>query len=203
MATVLTRGAIILVAAAVVSYLCGSIPFGVLFARARGVDLRATGSGNIGATNVARVLGKKLGAVVLLLDATKGALPVLLVRFVFAGHGPYLLPAVGLAAIAGHCFSPWLYFRGGKGVATSLGVMIAADPLVAALAVLIFALLFAVFRVVSLGSLVAAVAFPVMLWFFERPAPIVALGLGAACLIVVMHHANIARLWRGRESTLE
>jgi len=185
------------------AYLCGSIPFGVLLARARGVDITAMGSGNIGATNVARVLGKKLGALVLLLDAAKGALPVVLVQLFFADGAPYLLPTVGLAAIIGHCFSPWLRFRGGKGVATSLGVMIALDPLVSALAVAIFALLFTLRRVVSLGSLVAAVSFPVLLWLFRRPAASIALGIGAACLILAMHHENIVRLWRGQERELE
>src|SRR5688500_11562142 len=122
-------------AAVVGSYLAGSIPFGLVVARARGVDIRAVGSKNIGATNVARALGKKLGALVLFLDALKGLLPTLVARH--ALHlDDNLVALVGLAAILGHVFPVWLRFRGGKGVATALGVFAALTPVAAAASVL-------------------------------------------------------------------
>jgi acyl phosphate:glycerol-3-phosphate acyltransferase len=183
------------------SYLLGSIPTGVLFARARGVDIRAVGSGNIGATNVARSLGKKLGAVVLVLDALKGALPVLVVQLAEQGGRlhPMVLPAVGLAAIVGHCFPVWLRFRGGKGVATTLGVFLAADPLVAAIGVGIWVLLYAVTRISSIGSMVTARAFPILLFVLGRDPPLIALGVLVAVVILAKHQGNLRRLLRRQE----
>jgi len=136
-------------------YLSGSIPFGLLLVRAsRGVDVRAQGSGNIGATNVARVAGKGLGAVVLVLDALKGALPVLLAAAV-EGNGA--VPAlVGVAAFAGHVAPPWLGFRGGKGVATALGVLAVLAPRAALAGAVTWAVVLAVLRISSVGSLLGA-----------------------------------------------
>jgi glycerol-3-phosphate acyltransferase PlsY len=197
-----TRDALIAAAAVIGAYLAGSIPTGLLFARARGVDIRQVGSGNIGATNVARNLGKRLGVVVLLLDACKGALPVLLVRLLGLEDSidPFLLTATGFAAIAGHCFPVWLRFHGGKGVATSLGVFLVVDPLVSAIAIGIFAVLYGAFRVASIGSIAAAIAFPVLLWLFGRSDAVVALGIAGAIVVVAKHHGNIARLLRGQEN---
>src|SRR4051812_1167920 len=123
-------GVTVVVLAVIVAFLAGSIPFGVLFARARGVNIREHGSGNIGATNAAHVLGKKVGALVLLCDAAKGALPVLGARWLMPQRLPgddwtWGVAAVGLAAFIGHLAPPWLRFRGGKGVATGFGVMVA------------------------------------------------------------------------------
>lgn len=183
------------------AYLLGSIPFGLILGRLRGVDVRQVGSGNIGATNVARSLGKKLGLVVLVLDLAKGALPVLLLRWLGLDDRvhPFLLTAVGLAPILGHCFPVWLRLRGGKGVATALGVFLAMDPAITGMAVLVFAVLYALFRVVSVGSMTATVALAVLLWLLGRPAPEVALGVLTAALILVQHRQNIGRLLRRAE----
>lgn len=183
------------------AYLLGSIPFGLILGRLRGVDVREVGSGNIGATNVARSLGKKLGLVVLVLDLAKGALPVLLLRRLGldARVHPFLLTAVGMAPILGHCFPVWLRLRGGKGVATALGVFLAMDPAVTGMAALVFAVLYALFRVVSLGSMIATVSLATLLWLLDRPVPEVALGVLTAALILVQHRQNIRRLLRRAE----
>lgn len=184
------------------AYLLGSIPFGLVLARARGVDIREHGSGNIGATNVARNLGKALGALVLLLDALKGAAPMLALGLLgLDEQGPsWLIPATGLAAIAGHCFPVWLRFRGGKGVATALGVLVVVDPVAMALCLGVFVLVVLVLRIVSLGSLLAAVLVPVVGTLLDRPWATISLGIGAAVIIVFKHRDNIQRLRRGEES---
>lgn len=183
------------------AYLLGSIPSGLILGRLRGIDVRHVGSGNIGATNVARSLGKKLGLVVLVLDLAKGALPVLLLRRLGLDDRvhPFLLTAVGLAPILGHCFPLWLRLRGGKGVATALGVFLAMDPAVTGMVVVVFAALYALFRVVSLASMIATLALAVLLWLLDRPAPEIALGVLAAALILVQHRQNIRRLLRRAE----
>lgn len=191
----------------VAAYLVGSIPTGYLIGRRRGVDVRKQGSGNIGATNVARTLGRKLGILVLFLDALKGAVPLGLWRVLDLGvHielggtlAPYLITAVGLAPVIGHCFPVWLRFRGGKGVATALGVFLVADPLVVAIGVGLFAVLYAATRIVSIGSMSAAIAIPTVAAIIGRPAPIVALAIGGAVIIIAKHHQNIRRLLRRRE----
>jgi glycerol-3-phosphate acyltransferase PlsY len=185
----------------VASYLLGSVPFGFLLARARGVDIRGTGSGNIGATNVSRSLGKKLGLVVLVLDALKGAVPIVAARWLELDQSvsPLVVTACGLAAICGHCFPVWLRFRGGKGVATSFGVFVAVDPVIIGLCVALFAVLYALVRIVSVGSLAAAVALPVLMWALDRPVEAQILALASSAIIVVKHRTNIARLVRGRE----
>lgn len=181
------------------AYLLGSIPFGLILARRRGVDVRQVGSGNIGATNVARSLGKKLGLVVLVLDVAKGAVPVLALGALPLAAHPWLVTAVGVAPILGHCFPVWLRLHGGKGVATALGVFLALAPAVAGMAVALFAALYATFRVVSLGSMSAGVAVPVLLWATGRPAPEVTLGVVGAAIILVQHRQNIRRLLRRAE----
>jgi glycerol-3-phosphate acyltransferase PlsY len=189
------------VALIVLGYLSGSVPYDKLFARARGVDIQEEGSGNIGATNVTRVLGKKLGAVVLLFDVVKGALPVGLALWLAArGDAPaHAVAATGLAAVAGHCFPVWLRFRGGKGVATSLGVFVVLDPIASAISVALFVLTYAVARAASVGSLVAALAFPFLLFARGRPAIDVTLAAAMFLIILVRHRDNLARLRRGRE----
>ncbi len=183
------------------AYLAGSIPFGLVIARARGVDIRSLGSGNIGATNVARNLGKKLGLVVLLTDALKGALPMLAARWLAldAKVSPYLYVAVGLAAVLGHCFPIWLRFRGGKGVATALGVFLVVDPLAAAISIGIFAATYAAFRIAAIGSLVATLAFPGLLWLRNHSTSHLVLALLIALVIIVQHRDNLRRLRRGEE----
>ncbi len=186
------------------AYILGSIPFGLILGKRQGVDVRTQGSGNIGASNVARTLGKKTGILVLVLDALKAALPTLLARFLLERGEIQIetLALVALAGICGHCFSIWLKFRGGKGVATSLGVFLVVDPALAGIAVLIFGGLYAAFRMVSVGSVCAAAAFPFLLWIFARPPALVQLGIAIAFIIVVKHRSNLLRLWSGSENKL-
>jgi glycerol-3-phosphate acyltransferase PlsY len=196
---------ILAVAAVVASFLVGSIPFGVLFARARGVDLQRVGSGNIGATNAARALGKRIGAIVLLCDAAKGFAPSLAARHFLAPRmesGEVWVAAVGFAAFLGHLAPPWLGFRGGKGVATALGVFLALAPAPTGAAVAIFLVTYAITRISSLGSLVAATALAPMLWWSGAPRPDLAVGAAMWALIVFKHRGNLARLARGEEKRI-
>ena len=194
----------------VASYLLGSIPTGLLIGKRMGVDVRTVGSGNIGATNVARTVGKKVGVLVLLLDALKGAIPLALftaldldTRLTLAASlDRWLVTAVGLAPIVGHCFPVWLRFRGGKGVATALGVFLVMDPPILGIAVVAFALLYATTRIVSVSSLTAAITVPVASWLLGRSAPLIALGAAGAVIVVVKHHQNIRRLLARAERPL-
>lgn len=188
----------LLIAAA---YVIGSIPSGLLLARARGIEIRDFGSGNIGATNVSRALGKKLGAVVLVLDALKGALPIgaVLLLGYHDSVDPFVLTATGAAAISGHCFSLFLRFHGGKGVATSLGVFLVVAPLAALIAVAVFAVVYAGFRVASLGSVTAALSMAPSLLILGASDAAVTLAIAAGLLIVVMHRGNLGRVLRGQE----
>jgi glycerol-3-phosphate acyltransferase PlsY len=184
------------------AYLLGSIPMGLLIGKKMGVDVRTQGSGNIGATNVARTVGKKVGILVLLLDALKGAMPIALyigleldTRIdLGAALDPYLFTAVGLAPIIGHCFPVWLRFRGGKGVATALGVFLVAEPVSLAAGAALFAVLYAAFRIVSIGSLAASITIPVVCLLLGRPLPVVLLAAAGAAIIIGKHHGNIRRL---------
>lgn len=180
------------------AYLFGGVPFGFLLARARGVDIRTVGSGNIGASNVARTLGRAWGVLVLALDAGKGLAPVLVARRLALPE--WALAGAGLAAVLGHTFSPFLGFRGGKGVATGLGVALGIAPLAALAAFGVYLLVFLPWRISSLGSLAAAISFPLFMWLFGQASWWnLAFGALAAGLIVVRHRSNIARLLRGDE----
>jgi len=185
-----------------IGFLCGSIPFGVVLARMRGVDLRAVGSGNIGATNAARALGKKSGVVVLLLDAAKGAVPICIARSLIrsAPELDWVLAAIGGGAVLGHMFSPWLRFRGGKGVATGLGVFLALAPVPALIAAATWVALYGITRLSSVGSLAAIVALPAAVFLRGEPRPTLWLALALAPVIVAKHHDNIRRLIRREES---
>lgn len=196
----------------VVAYLLGSIPFGFILARAfLGTDVRKVGSGNIGATNVLRTGSKKLGIATLVLDAAKGYLAVY-IGFVIAwssrGHRSDDWHVVGIAAlfaILGHVFPVWLKFRGGKGVATGVGVFLALVPKAVLIVIGIFAIIFALFRYVSLASIVATAAFPAIAYAFiagdqRYLLPFLCIG---SLLIIVKHHQNIRRLLSGTESRLE
>ncbi len=193
------------------SYLAGSLPFGLILARAvKGIDIRQHGSGNIGATNVSRVLGTKWGAVCFVLDASKGALPVwLLPPLALAADDTtrtHWNVAAGLMAILGHMFPCWLRFHGGKGVATALGVVMILAPLSTAITFGVFAVCFAASRIVSLSSIVSAVAFAVAEMIILRPQPfgteawsLATFSLAVPTLIIARHRTNIARLLRGEE----
>jgi len=178
-------------------YLCGSIPTGVLITRQLGLDVRKVGSGNIGATNVARSAGKKAGLLTLLGDAAKGLIPVLVVHFL--GLGEVILACTAVATFLGHLFPLFLGFSGGKGVATGLGVFLGLAPLAILLALLFFLVTFAFSRIVSLASLVAAVVTPLLLFLLAYPRSYVIAGALIALLIVVRHRENIARLREGQE----
>jgi glycerol-3-phosphate acyltransferase PlsY len=185
-----------LIAALAAGYLSGSIPFGVLAARIFKLgDLRKIGSGSIGATNVLRTGNKLAALITLVLDALKGAVPVL----IFLGlWGDLAGQAAGLGAFLGHCFPVWLRFRGGKGVATWLGVMLAIDPLTWVALCLTWLATAALTRISSAGALVAAASGPLWLILFGRwEAVLLAIILGA--LIWIRHHANIRRILRGEE----
>jgi glycerol-3-phosphate acyltransferase PlsY len=181
----------------VLAYLCGSVPTGVLLTKRLGLDIRQMGSGNVGATNVARSAGKKVGLFTLLGDIVKGLIPVLGVRFFDLGETALACAAV--AALLGHVFSPFLGFSGGKGVATGLGVLLGVAPPVILLALFVFIVTFAVSRIVSLASLVAAAVTPLLLWWFAYPHARVYAGLLIALLIIVRHRENIIRLLNGEE----
>jgi glycerol-3-phosphate acyltransferase PlsY len=182
----------------VLSYVAGSIPFGVVVARAKGVDLRAVGSGNIGATNVARALGKGWAIAVLLADAAKGFAPVALGRHL--GLPPEAVAVAGLAAIVGHMFTIFLRGRGGKGVATSLGVALALSPLAALCGFGLYVLAYLLLRLSSVGSLLGIWSFPVFATLLGGlPRPYLILATVVAVLVTIRHRQNIARLIRGEE----
>ena len=178
-------------------YGCGAIPIGVLLGRLAGVDPRSAGSGNIGATNVARTAGMRLGLATLVGDALKGAAPVLIVRA--ATGDPDVTAATGLAAVVGHVFPITLGFAGGKGVATALGVVLVLCPRAAAVSALVFAGVVAGTGYVSVGSMIAALAAPVAMAVLGVPPPVVGAGLAMAALIVLRHRDNLRRLRAGTE----
>lgn len=200
------------IATAAIAYLLGSIPFGYILVRLfRGQDIRATGSGNIGATNVARS-APALGVLTLFLDATKGLLAVTAGSLLAASAshgaaaGPLLYAFAALAAlfaVIGHMFPIWIKFRGGKGVATSVGVFLALAPKTLLVALALFVALVAAFRYVSLGSIIVAAAFPLIAYalheYHSSPAILGAMS-AVAVLIIVKHRENIRRLLTGTES---
>jgi glycerol-3-phosphate acyltransferase PlsY len=180
------------------AYFVAAIPTGVLVARLRGVDLRQTGSGNIGATNAGRVLGAKLGVLVLVLDVLKAATPVWLAmrEEALGPHDAVGLAAVGFAAVCGHIFPIYLGFKGGKGVACALGVFLALDPAVAALAVVMYGQSVWLTRVSAFGSLTAVTAIVLSLVIAGRPLPYLLLGVGTAVVIWARHVSNVRGMLR-------
>src|SRR5271157_4096184 len=192
------------------AYFLGSIPFGYLIVRwQKGVDVRSTGSGSTGATNVMRNLGIVGFVATFILDVGKGTFAVLLASRLTSGDArwiplsgdPRWIAASSVAAILGHCFPVWLKFRGGKGVATGVGVFLALAPLQVALALVIFAIVVAIWRYISLGSIVATAAFPLLVYIMKHPPLPIVLGAAVSALIIIaMHHANIRRLLSGTEN---
>jgi glycerol-3-phosphate acyltransferase PlsY len=187
-----------------VAYLLGSLPFGLWFAKLfGGTDIRSQGSGNIGASNVTRVVGPLPGILTLILDAAKGALAVWLAGR-FTQQSDAWMMAAGLCALMGHCFPIWLKFKGGKGVATALGVFLVICPMAALCDLALFTLVVIVSRYSSLGSLAAAAAMPLLMHFLYAPpyAPplVITFGtLAASLLIIAKHQGNIRRLIEGTE----
>lgn len=195
------------------AYLLGSIPFGLIIAKAHGKDLRSIGSGNIGATNVARALGRRWAYLCFLLDMLKGAVPMLLVKFEIPAPGElWLWLAVGCAAILGHIFPIYLKFKGGKGVATSLGVALGLWPyytICALFAGIIWILVVLIWRYVSLASIIASIAFPVILilaiivtatWELVNLWPLLIAATAIPLMVIIRHRENIKRLIAGTES---
>jgi len=184
--------------AAVAGYLIGSLPTGLLIIRAlRGVDIRTLGSGNVGATNVYRVAGLPIALLVLVIDALKGATPVLLARA--WGQPPWVEVLAGLAAIIGHNWSIFMRFAGGKGIAASFGVLTALSPVAAGAALGVWLAVVAVTRYASLASLLAIAFVPVVMWWRDEPSEHVAFGVIALAFALYRHRANIARLRAGTE----
>ena len=184
------------------AYLLGSIPFGYLLVRVfRNEDIRTTGSGNIGATNVARSGARGLGVATLLLDLLKGFAAVALAQYLAPGNHD-LAVAAAVAAILGHVYPVWLGFRGGKGVASALGVMLALDWRAALCVLGVFLVVVVLTRYVSLGSILGAATYPLFsLYFLPIRTPIFVGGIVfIALLVIVKHHANIGRLIAGTES---
>lgn len=198
---------------ALLAYLLGSIPTGFLVARARGVDIRKAGSGNIGATNAFRVLGKGWGIAVLLMDFAKGLGACLLVPVVVRAllnlsvenEGAVTLALVAaVCAVLGHNFTCWLRFKGGKGIATSAGALAALLPWALLIGLAVWVILFALTRYVSLGSIAAALALPFATWFTtDGDLSLTILATGLALMAILKHRSNIQRLLAGTESRIE
>ena len=208
--------------AVIVAYLLGSIPFGILIAKAHGKDLRSIGSGNIGATNVARALGRKWAYLCFLLDVLKGLIPMLATMLLIRPLSIqsyaerivllWLWLAVGCAAILGHIFPIYLKFKGGKGVATSLGVALGLWPyytICASFAIAIWTVVVLIWRYVSLASIAASVAFPILLilaitrirsWHFDELWPLLIAATAIPLMVIIRHRENIKRLLAGTES---
>lgn len=206
-----------------IAYLAGSIPFGLIVGRANGIDPRTAGSGNIGATNVGRLLGLKYFFIVFFLDLLKGLLPMAAASWVLSREGPaadrtamvnFLHLLIGFACICGHMFSIFLKFTGGKGVATSTGVALGLYPFFTAAglgALVVWIVVFLLFRYVSLASIIASAAFPITFviigqtngWDpFGRQLPLLLFAIFVTIMIVVRHRSNIARLRAGTENKI-
>jgi glycerol-3-phosphate acyltransferase PlsY len=200
------------------AYLLGSIPFGLIIAAAHGKDLRSIGSGNIGATNLSRALGRRWAYLCFLLDAAKGLVPMLAATYIFSSPPSIaqllLALAVGCAAILGHIFPIYIKFRGGKGIATSFGVALGLWPyytICAAAAFLIWVMVVLLWRYISLASIAAAVAFPLALvlmialtpaWHFVNLWPLLIVAIVIPIMVIVRHRENIKRLIAGTESKI-
>jgi acyl phosphate:glycerol-3-phosphate acyltransferase len=180
------------------AYLLGSIPTGLLLGKLYGIDVRKEGSGNIGATNLYRTVGRKVGIITLIGDCLKGLLPVVLAWKL--GLLEPMQAWVGLAAFCGHVFSIFLLFKGGKGVATALGVYLALAPLAVLGALGVFILLVAVWRYISLGSVLAAAVMPLIIFFRPHSNELLIATALISAIVIIKHHTNISRLIAGTES---
>lgn len=181
----------------VFGYLMGSVPVGFILGSRSGIDVRAVGSGNVGATNVARVVGKGQGILTLIADTAKGFLPVILAMQLGASLAATVL--VGAAAFLGHLYPIFLKFKGGKGVATALGVFLAVAPMATLVLVALFACTVLASRIVSLSSILTAVAAPIIFWLFSYPPLVVGMAAFIALAITYRHRSNIRRMMNGSE----
>lgn len=175
----------------------GSVPVGFILGSRSGIDVRTAGSGNVGATNVARVVGKRQGILTLIADTAKGFLPVILAMQLGASLAATVL--VGAAAFLGHLHPIFLKFKGGKGVATALGVFLAVAPMATLVLVALFAVTVLASRIVSLSSILTAVAAPIIFWLFSYPPLVVGMAAFIALAITCRHHSNIRRMMNGSE----
>ncbi|OGT99553.1 MAG: acyl-phosphate glycerol 3-phosphate acyltransferase [Geobacteraceae bacterium GWC2_48_7] len=180
------------------AYLLGSIPTGLLLGKMYGIDVRKEGSGNIGATNLYRTVGRKVGIITLVGDCFKGLIPVLVIKY-------FALPVevaawVGLAAFCGHVFSVFLGFKGGKGVATALGVFLGLSPLSVAIVLALFVLLMIKWRYVSLGSISAAAVMPLAVYLFGNGPTVIFVTSIISLIVIARHYENIRRLLAGTEN---
>lgn len=188
-----------MLAAILLSYLCGAIPFGVIIGRLRGIDIRAVGSGNIGATNVWRTLGPVFGSIVFLLDVLKGLAGPLIGHQLLAPVNYTGIALCAVMAVLGHTFSIFLGFRGGKGIATSLGAMIGLTPLPALLCFALWGIVLAFSRIISVASIIACCAVPIAAYVWHAPAPYVGV-IGVMGLVgLIKHIPNMRRLKDGTE----
>lgn len=189
----------------IVGYLIGSIPFGLVLGKCLGIDVRSAGSGNIGATNVNRLLGKKMGAVTLLADAGKAVLPMLAAARLLQGEPnvQFWVAATGGAAFLGHLYPLYLKFKGGKGVATALGIFFYVQPLAVSLCIVVFVVVIRIWGYVSLGSLIAAALMPALVFLLEGPGHKAYLAVVVAALIWLKHISNIRRLINHQENSIK
>ncbi len=185
----------------IAAYLIGSIPFGVIVGKLRGFDPRAVGSGNIGMTNVARAGGASAAIITFAGDILKGLLPVAYARF--AGFAPQIVAGVAFAAFIGSIASVFLKFRGGKGISAALGIWLAIAPLAVLIALIVFGIVAALYRVMSLASITAAIAMPPAVAALHEPNAYLLLAIVITALVIWRHHQNIARMMRGQEPVIE
>jgi len=184
----------------------GSLPTGYLVGKTKGIDIRKEGSGNIGATNAFRILGKRAGAFVLVVDALKGLAACLLVPPLIvslfpnlAERAPIFALICGVGAILGHNYTCWLKFKGGKGIATSAGVLFALAPAAAATIIVVWIVVVFTTRYVSLASILAAASLPLAAWFWKNNTATIWVCVGLTCLAIYKHRSNIQRLVKGTE----
>lgn len=194
----ISSSAITLTPLLLAAYLLGSIPTGLLLGKMYGIDVRKEGSGNIGATNLYRTVGRKVGALTLLGDCFKGLIPVLVIKYY--ALSPEVAAWVGLAAFCGHVFSIYLKFKGGKGVATALGVFLGLSPLSVAIVLTLFVLLMIKWRYVSLGSISAAFVMPLAVYLLGNSPTLILVTSIISFIVIARHYENIRRLLAGTEN---
>lgn len=182
------------------AFFFGSIPWGYIIGKLKGIDLRQVGSGNIGTTNVLRAIGKKEALITLLLDISKGVIPVLVVKMIPSyGDNLFLIGLAGVFSILGHCYTPFLKFKGGKGVATAIGVLLAYMPLAGLITILIWIITFKISKISSLSALISFALLPINVYLLNYPEEIKLFAFLFTAVIYLRHIQNIKRLLTGSE----